>query len=150
MKLPLALLGVLLAAAALGAAQESATPNSRVVEQLRNLERSKFDALQRKDDATLDAILDEGLIWVSPDGSLWTKADYLAKLHNPNWQLLQVSTESMALQVHGDIAIVVGIYHERGMRSGHPYVERCRFIDTWVLTKGKWMCIAAAATSAIA
>jgi ketosteroid isomerase-like protein len=144
------LLCVLLATATLSAAQESAAVDAHVAEEVRNLERSKFDALQRRDSNTLDAMLDDGLLWVDPNGSLWTKADYLANMHNPNWQLLQVIPESMIVQAHGDVAIVVGIYHERGLISGHPYVERCRFIDTWVLKKGKWTCIAVTATSAIA
>jgi ketosteroid isomerase-like protein len=149
MKVVLGLLGVLLVAAAASAAQEPAR-DPRVAEEVRNLERSKFDALQRGDSSTLEAMLDDELLWVDPNGTLWAKAGYLANMHSPTWHLLQMTAESMTLQVFGDAAIVVGIYHERGVRGGHPYVERCRFIDTWVLKNGKWMCIAVTTTLAIA
>lgn len=148
MKILLGVLGVLLAAAPVGIAQEPA--HDSAAERVRNLERSKFDALQRRDNNTLEAMLDNELLWVAPNGSLWAKSAYLANLHNPDWHLLQIAPESMSLQVFGDVAIVVGIYHERGLRTGHPYLERCRFIDTWVLKNGKWMCIAVTATFAIA
>jgi ketosteroid isomerase-like protein len=148
MKVLLGILGVLLAAAAVGAAQEPA--HDSVAEKVRNLERSKFDALQRRDNNTLEAMLDNEILWVNPNGSLWAKPAFLANLRNADWQVLQIAPESMTLQVFGDVAVVVGIYHERGLRAGHPYLERCRFIDTWTLRNGKWMCIAVTATFAIA
>jgi hypothetical protein len=147
MKRWISLTGVLFAAIAAGVAQEPA--QSPAATEVRRLERSKFDALARKDNATLDAAFDNALLLVDADGNLWTKAEYLANLQNPNSRLLQIVPETMALQVFGEVVIVVGIYAERGVDSGRPYQRRARFIDTWARKKGKWVCIAATATSAI-
>ena len=140
---------ILLGASCIAAISPAQEPNhdSQAVNEVRSRENSRFDAIQREDSATLDAIFDDALLRVDQEGLLWTKADYMANLHNPNSQVLQVVPGAMTMQVFGDVVIVVGIYVERGVKSGHPYIHRCRFIDTWELKKGKWVCIASAATS---
>lgn len=116
---------------------------------LRRLEHLKFDAQQRKDTTAFGSMLDDAIIWVEPSGTLTTKAAYLAGLRDPNRQLLRVLPESMTVKVFDGVAIVVGIYDERGVKAGHPYHVRCRFIDTWAFKKATWVCIAATATSVI-
>jgi len=148
MKVWTILLGILCATATISVGQEP-DRDSRAVNEIRSLEHSKFDALQRKDNATLDTIFDDAGMQVDQDGSLWTKADFLANSRSSTTKILRIAPESMSLRVFGDVALVIGIYEERGLKAGHPYVKRCRFIDTWAFKKGKWVCIAATATSAI-
>lgn len=131
------------------AAGQHPAPYAEVANRIRSLEHSKFDALQHKDNVKLGAIFDEGLLWVDQDGSLRTKAEGLANLHTPNPRILNITIPIMSVKVFGEVAVVVGIYEERGTKSGHPYAQRCRFIDTWALKKGNWICIATAATSAV-
>jgi len=134
-------------------AQNSAAPstdrNSDIAAILLSLERSKFHAQQQKDTTALNAIFDEGLMWVSPDGELSTEAHYLESLHDSATNQLRMIPGSLSVKVFDRIAIVVGIYEERGLNAGRPYRRRCRFIDTWTYKSGKWVCIAAATTSAI-
>lgn len=136
-------------AAPLFAADAGKNDSSEIEIVLRHLERLKFDAQQRKDTTALGSMLDDTIMWVEPSGALTTKAAYLAAFHDPNRQLLRIVPESMTVKVFDGIAIVVGIYDERGMKAGHPYHVRCRFIDTWAFKKGTWICIAATATSVI-
>ena len=129
-----------------------ASPNndSRDVEViLLHLERLKFDAQQRKDTAAFGTMLDDALLWVEPNGALRTKAAYLAGLHDPTRQLQRISPESMTVKVFAAVAIVVGIYDDKGVKVGRAYHQRCRFIDTWAFKKGEWVCIPATATPAI-
>jgi hypothetical protein len=139
-------LAILCATVAMISAQES---SSAVPATIRELELARFDAQQRKDNRTLDAMLDNALVWVEPDGVQWTKADYLANLRSNDVNLLEIAPESISVRVFADIAIVVGIYHEKRVSDGRPFVLRARFIDTWTLKRGKWVCIAATATSTI-
>jgi hypothetical protein len=62
---------------------------------------------------------------------------------------LEIKPETMTVQIFGDTASVVGIYRVTGIRAGKAYVQRCRFMDTWVLKNGKWVCVAAVATTAM-
>jgi len=114
-----------------------------------SLEDARFDAQKRKDNVALDLMLDSAIVWVDPDGALLTKSECLSGNHLASAGILEIAPESMSVQLSGDTAVVVGIYRERGVRSGRPYRRRCRFMDTWVFKNGKWLCVAAASTSSV-
>jgi len=139
-------LAIFCSTAAMVSAQE--TPSSDPAE-IRELELARFSAQQRKDNRTLDAVLDNALVWVEPDGVQLSKADYLARLRAGDVNILEIAPTALTVHVFGDIAIVVGIYYEKGVKGAKPFALRARFIDTWTLKNGKWMCIAATATSSI-
>lgn len=138
----IALLGVLYAAG-LTMGQDGGQASD-----LRALEQGKFAALARHDKAALDGMLDDALIGVDLDGSVRGKLDYLAN-QDARVQLRQMAVTAISVQVSGEVAVVVGIYEEKGLKSGRPYRQRCRFIDTWEWKKGKWVCIGAAVTPVI-
>ena len=135
----------------LGATQSPGTDSSDrsmdIAATVLSLERSKFDAQQHRDTGILNAVFDEGLMWVSQDGELSGKANYLESLHNSATNQLRMIPETLGVKVFGRIAVVVGIYEERGLNAGRPYRRRCRFIDTWTYKGRKWVCIAAAAST---
>lgn len=122
--------------------RESDTANA-----VRSIEQLKFDAQLRKNAATLDAMLDDGLMWVDEGGMLFTKSSYLESLHGSGSTQLRI--ETMKVKVYDRMAIVVGIYEETGVKAGQPYHRHCRFIDTWAFKNSKWVLIAATATSTI-
>lgn len=123
--------------------------DAEVAARVRSLEYARFGAQHRKDNLALDAMFDNALMWVEPNGMQLTKADYLANLRKAGLNLVEIGPESMTVRAHGTTAVVVGIYRERGVKDGQAYVLRARFMDTWVFKNGKWLCIAAAATSSI-
>lgn len=125
---------------------EPPAPNSGAQEKFRTLEYVRFAAQQRGDTAALDAMFDNALVVVEPDGSQLTKAEYLAGLHAADSTVLQVKAESITVHAFGDIALTAGIYREKGVRDGRPYALRCRFINTWAFKRGKWVCVAATAS----
>lgn len=132
------------------ASDQPAGRNSDIAPVLLSLERSKFRALEQADTAVLNAIFDDALMLVDSNGGLSAKSGYLEALHNSRTHLLRVVPESMTVRVFGSLAIVVGIYDETEMKAGHATHRRCRFIDTWQFKNGRWVCIAATATSTIA
>jgi hypothetical protein len=101
---------------------------SDIAATLRGLEQLKFEAQEHKTTAALDALFDDGLMWVNERGALFTKAGLLETVLNSG--LTQMRPESMNVKVFEGMAIVVGIYAEKGLRSGQPYRQHCRFIDT--------------------
>jgi hypothetical protein len=56
--------------------------------------------------------------------------------------ILQVLTESMVVNLHGDTAIVTGIFLMKGVEHGKPFAQRERFMDTWLYKNGQWVTIA--------
>jgi ketosteroid isomerase-like protein len=48
----------------------------------------------------------------------------------------------MKVRMHGNTAIVTGLYHERGKDKDGVYDYRDRFTDVWMNAGGRWRLIA--------
>lgn len=46
------------------------------------------------------------------------------------------------MTVFGHTAIATGTFTGKGTNAGKPVDVRERFIDTWVMSNGKWLCVA--------
>jgi ketosteroid isomerase-like protein len=114
--------------------------------------RSKILALEHawnqaeafNDLRALDSIFDSRLIYIDSDGTLMTKAEFLA--HVKSSHLQQVITQSMSVEVFGDTAIATGTYLVKEFKGGRNIQHRGRFVDAWVRKDQAWVCIAAEAT----
>lgn len=92
----------------------------------------------------LDSIFDNRLVYIDSDGTLMTKAEFLS--HVKSSHLQQVVTQSMSVQVFGDMAIVTGAYVVKEFKGGRNVQHRGRFVDAWVRRDQGWVCVAAEAT----
>ncbi len=135
---------VLACTARMLAAQNSVDASAR--SNVLALENAWDQAQERGDIKALDAIFANSLVFVDYDGMLLTKSEYLARVKLDIPHVQQFVIESMNIQVFGKAAIVVGAYRVKGVEDGKPYLRRRRFIDTWVLADGRWICVAAEAT----
>jgi hypothetical protein len=54
--------------------------------------------------------------------------------------------ESSSIHMYGGMAIVTGIYREKGVDKGKPYLRRGRFTDAWVYQNGLWQCVSSQST----
>lgn len=140
----IAFISVLLLAISLGAAQENS--DSGVASKIIALEKAWNQAYKLGDTHALDEILDDAIVLINDDGSLQTKREFLKSVTATNSQEQQVAPESMNVHVFGETAIATGVFRAKGVEGGKPYVRRERFVDTWVHTGGKWVCIATNAT----
>jgi ketosteroid isomerase-like protein len=126
------------------AAQDSA--DSGEVTRILALEHAWNQAAERKDTKSLDAILDNSMVYVDYYGILRSKADYLAWIRSANLQPQQEVTQSMTAHMFGSTVMVTGVYVTKGVENGKPYVRRARFVDTWTFKDGTWLCVASQST----
>jgi ketosteroid isomerase-like protein len=110
------------------------------------LENAWNHALEAKDVGALNMLLANTFVSVDIDGSVQSKSEFLAGIKSPDYQPSQAVTEQSSVQVHGDAAVVVGIFRVKGVAKGKPYVHRERFVDTWVKINGAWQCLATTST----
>jgi len=110
------------------------------------LEKAWNQAYKIGDIKALDALLDNAVVLVNDDGSVQTKAEFLAGVRATNSQEQQVAPESMSVRVFGDTAIASGVMRVKGVEGGKSYSRREQFVDTWVSKGGKWVCVATDAT----
>ena len=110
------------------------------------LENAWNQAEEHKDAKALETLLDPDLVYVNYAGSVMTKGEYIASIKAPGIKPEQIVNESMTAYLHGDSAVVSGVYRENGVKNGTPYERRERFTDTWVYEGGQWMCVASQST----
>lgn len=107
------------------------------------LDNSWNRALESKDIKALDLLLADTLKSVDIDGSMQTKAEFLASIKAPDYHPpAQSVTEQGSVDVYGDSAVVVGIFRTTSVDKGKKYVKRERFVDTWAKINGTWRCVA--------
>lgn len=114
------------------------------------LEQSWSDALKTRDIKAIDAILDNRVLLVNDDGSVQTKADFLAGVKQnfslPTAQQLQIVSFSLSIKMFGRTAVAIGDMRVKGVEHGKPYLRRDRFLDTWKYHNGAWTIIGTQAT----
>ncbi len=145
MRMTRGLLLALICAPSLLVSAQSDT-NSGVQSKIIALEKAWNQAYKLGDTRALQGILDDRIVLINDDGSIQTKAEFLASVHPAKSQAQQLAPESMNVRVFGNTAIATGVFRARGVEAGKSYVRRERFVDTWVDTGGKWSCVATNAT----
>jgi ketosteroid isomerase-like protein len=138
------LLVALLACAGTSSGFEPGDSDSDVGAKILAMEHVWGHAYLSKDPRALERILDDAFVNVDSGGKLQTKADVLAEVRTST--ALQFLTESMAVHLHGNTAIVTGIFLIKGVDHGKPYAQRERFVDTWLCRNGQWVSIAGLVT----
>ncbi|MGC1451957.1 MAG: nuclear transport factor 2 family protein [Candidatus Sulfotelmatobacter sp.] len=104
-------------------------------------------AEEKSDVRALDLIFDNSMIYIDEDGMLLSKAQFLARIRNNRTQMQSLVTQTIAVRIFdGEMAVVVGSYRARGVEHNKPYLREGRFMDTWVLRGGAWVCVVAQAT----
>jgi ketosteroid isomerase-like protein len=115
-------------------------------DQVMALEKAWNQAYKAGDTKALSSILDNSLVLVEDDGSLKTKAEFLASVKASSGNQEQVAPESLSVRVFGNTAIAIGVIAVKETKGGKAVTHRERFIDTWINKDGNWICIATNAT----
>jgi ketosteroid isomerase-like protein len=110
------------------------------------LEKAWNQAYKLRDTKAIGAILDDNIVIINDDGSLQSKAEFLAEVSaaKPSDEQ-QVSPESLTVHMNGDVGIATGTFRTKETQEGKPHSKRERFVDTWVRRGENWVCVSAAA-----
>ena len=138
MKRALAIFILVLVGTRLGNAQ------SETESKILTLERLWGAAAQLRDIKALDSIFDPSMTYVDIDGRLMTKAEVLADTQAA--RPVEIVVDSSVAHAHGNVVIVTGILHLRGVESGKAYLQYGRFVDTWLRKENHWVCVASMTT----
>lgn len=110
------------------------------------LENAWNNAEKAGNAVALSLILDDAMVYIDEDGSLLTRSQFLEHARQSAPRLLTLVTDAMSVHVYGQTALVAGTYRVTGVIRGKPFQREGRFVDTWVLKNGSWLCVAAQAT----
>jgi len=139
MKRALAILTLVLIRTLSGNAQSVETESKILA-----MERLWGAAAQLRDVKALDSIFDDSMTYVHIDGRLMTKAEVLADTQAVS--PVDIVVDSSVAHSHGNVVIVTGILHLKGVKSGKPYLQYGRYMDTWLRKENHWVCISSMTT----
>ena len=136
---PLLAVCALLAGLSLAQAQNKSEGLSTKIMALEN----KWNiAYQKGDISALNLLLADDFIITVEDGSTFSKPGYIAHSGDPDIKVEVSDMTDLKIRIHGNTAVVTGLYHEKGTNKGKPYEYRDRMTDVWMNTGGNWQVIA--------
>jgi len=136
------LIVVVLCGMAVSPASSRAQQPSQTAE-IRALEVKMLDYYQHHQVEVFAAVLDEDFVITFEDGSTYSKTGYLSYSASSSTRVELAEIPEMKVRMHGDTAVVTGVYHEKGVDSQRTYDYHDRFTDVWIKKSGKWRLVAA-------
>ena len=106
------------------------------------LENGWNQAQLHHDSRALEGLVADTFVSTDNDGKLMSKAQFLADNRDVSYAPSLMANSEEHVFLYGNAAVVVGIYHAKGLNQGKPFDHYGRFTDTWVSINGKWMCVA--------
>jgi ketosteroid isomerase-like protein len=89
----------------------------------------------------LAPLLADKVVETTDEGKVRTgKEAVLAAAKSGTWSSVEYT--DLKVTVFGHTAIATGTFTGKGTNAGKPVDVRQRFTDTWVMTNGKWLCVA--------
>jgi ketosteroid isomerase-like protein len=102
-----------------------------------------FLDLQLKYDADAVAkMLDDAFLYVSPEGSLMSRAEFIKLTNRERNPLDILEVTDVQVRVSGNTAVATGLIHEKGLLYGKPYEFRGRTLLTYVKKGNRWLQLA--------
>ena len=111
--------------------------------EIRSLELKMLDCYKHRQVEVFAAVLDEDFVITFEDGNTYSKTGYLSYSASSSTHVELADIPEMKIRMHGDTAVVTGVYHEKGVDSQRTYDYRDRFTDVWMKKSGKWRLVAA-------
>ena len=148
MKRGVVICGIVLLMIGTAIAQQSAKAGGKasgpVVQALMDLENQWGKASKASNGDALAPLLAEEFVSVDSDGTLYGKADIVARTKKAKWTTNEIA--DLKVTVHGDTGIVTGTWNGKGTDAAGKAVDaKERWADTWVkMPDGKWQCVASA------
>jgi len=151
MKGMIALAACVLLMAGMAAGQQSMSTKTEAQAAPANVEKHLMELENRwnkaslaHDGSALAPLLAEGFINLDSDGTMRTKDETVQRASKSNFQVSELS--DLKVVSHGNSAIVTGVWTGKGTDAdGKPVDAKERWVDTWVMRNGRWVCIASAA-----
>ena len=105
------------------------------------LEEELLVAIQSSDVGTLDKLLHNDLLFITPDGQTITKQMDLAAHRSGTMVVEELKSTIEQISVIESTAVVIVVYETKGKMLGNSIQGRFRYIRIWNLIVGDWKVI---------
>ena len=96
----------------------------------------------QSDVAELDALIDDRLLFIGPDGAVYSKEADLELHRSGAERITCLEVEELKIEMHPSAAIVALVANMAGAMHGQAFEGRFRYLRTWVLTTLEWRIVA--------
>jgi hypothetical protein len=132
---------------ALIACPSFAQTGGKAEQDIRASEKLWNESRVRADVAALDKLLDDGWTVTHGDGTINTKAEYLADLKSGARKFFgDVKQDDFTVRIYGNTAIAAGVSDSKVEYKGKPSGGALRFTRVYVKRNGRWIMVASHAT----
>jgi hypothetical protein len=121
-----------------GLLSAGAAAGATAVDDVLAAERERIAALVNDDFATLDRIMSAGLAYGHSNGTLETKAEYLATLKSGRLKYQAMEHAQPVVRIFGETAVVQGTSKVRAISVGVESTVNLRFLLVYVRERGQW------------
>jgi hypothetical protein len=111
--------------------------------EIRSLELKMLECYKHRQVEVFATVLDEDFVITFEDGSTYSKTGYLSYSASSSTHIELAEIPEMKVRMHGNTAVVIGIYREKGLDNQGTYDYHDRFTDIWIKKSGKWRMVAA-------
>lgn len=106
------------------------------------MENAWNQAELHNDANAVELLLADNFVMTTAEGMQYNKAQVVASVRDTSYKPDALQSSDMTLHSAGNTVVVTGNYYEKGTEKGKPWERRGRFTDTWVLSGGRWQCLA--------
>jgi ketosteroid isomerase-like protein len=108
---------------------------------IRALEMKWTESYKQHNIDILSSLLSDEFVITVEDGSVYSKAGYISHSADSGTKVDVAELSDIKVRMHGDTAIVIGAYHEKGESKGKSYEYHDRLTDCWMKIGGRWQVI---------
>lgn len=105
-------------------------------------ERRRFAAQIRKDDAVLEQVLSDDLIYVHSQGQTDGKAPYIQSIRDGKLRYDAIDVQDETIRIYGNTAVVNGVCLVKATSNGETIHTRLRYTDVYVRKGRQWQMVA--------
>ncbi len=112
--------------------------------QVRRLEEKWTEAYKERNIDILSTLLTEDFVITVEDGNTYSKAGYITHSADPTVRVDVAELSDLRVRVRGggNLAVVTGAYHEKGLSNRKPYEYHDRLTDVWIRVGNNWRVLA--------
>jgi ketosteroid isomerase-like protein len=118
-----------------------ASTESPQIREFQKIEDTWSDAINLRDQYSLELVLSPLFIDVSAGGDITTRNQQLAQLITGDDKILHLTQKVITVRMMGDIAVANGTYVMRHKVNSSPVDEKGVFTHVFERSHGGWLCI---------
>jgi ketosteroid isomerase-like protein len=109
---------------------------------VRELQRQRFQAMERVDVTMLDRILSDDLIYTHANGLQQTKAEFIGVLGSGDIKYESITPDEVRVRIYHQAAVVAGRASVRIRTGGGEQSFRICYLNVYVKQDGRWQMVA--------